>query len=361
MKKALCALAITLASYAHGQVAVSEAQAVNVKISAGSGTTITNAFGSPVTQGNAIVCLAFESAAAIPVITDALSNTYVVAVSSAIAPGYTVAVATNIKGGTTDTITETTTSGAASFSCHELSGAPPVGQAWDFVANLQGTMTSINLTQITALLPNELVIVGAALGAGTVNSTPSIAGVPSTLTIVDQSNTAPSGGAALSDVYSAHVSVTNQPSFTQIIPLSASETVSGLMIGIKPVAAPEYGLADPCSMTAKQFAGISQTSSLQIIGGSIGKQIYICSLDLVTATAQNIALVEGTGSTCGTSTTGIAGGSTAATGWNFAANSGLVKGDGLGSVFKTGVVADSVCLLLSGSGQVSGSVQYVWQ
>src|SRR5580698_1498823 len=99
---------------------VSTAQAVNSKVSAGAGTTITNAFGSNTTAGNSILCIAFESAAAIPVITDGQSNTYIAASSSATAPGYTVALASNIIGGTTDTITETTASGAASFSCYEL-------------------------------------------------------------------------------------------------------------------------------------------------------------------------------------------------------------------------------------------------
>ena len=81
----------------------------------------------------------------------------------------------------------------------------------------------------------------------------------------------------------------------------------------------------------------------------------------MTATAQNIALVEGTGTTCGTGTAGMAGGTTAATGWNFAANSGLVKGAGSNWVFKTATAADNVCLLLSSTGQTSGSVRYVQQ
>jgi hypothetical protein len=118
---------------------------------------------------------------------------------------------------------------------------------------------------------------------------------------------------------------------------------------------------DPCGANAGSQATINLTASGQVITGTSSKQTYICGLDVVTATAQNIALVEGTGSTCGTSTAGMAGGATAATGWNFAANGGLVKGVGGNWVYKTATAADNVCLLLSGTGQTSGEIRYVQQ
>jgi hypothetical protein len=71
--------------------------------------------------------------------------------------------------------------------------------------------------------------------------------------------------------------------------------------------------------------------------------------------------VEGTGTTCATGTAGMAGGTTATTGWNLAANGGFVKGVGGFWVFKTATATDDVCLLLSGTGQTSGSVQWVQQ
>ena len=118
--------------------------------------------------------------------------------------------------------------------------------------------------------------------------------------------------------------------------------------------------ANPCLLAIPTNAAINLTASGKIITGTSAKTTYICSMDIVTATAQNIALVEGTGSTCGTSTAGIAGGTTAATGWNFGANGGLTKGNGMGPVYIAGnATADDVCLLLSSSGQTSGSVQYV--
>jgi hypothetical protein len=120
-------------------------------------------------------------------------------------------------------------------------------------------------------------------------------------------------------------------------------------------------VADPCQQLTRLSANINLAAGGRIITGVSAKQTYICSMELITATAQNIALVEGTGTTCATSTAGMAGGATAATGWNFAANGGFVKGTGGNWVFKTATAADDVCLLLSSTGQTSGSVQYVQQ
>jgi hypothetical protein len=117
---------------------------------------------------------------------------------------------------------------------------------------------------------------------------------------------------------------------------------------------------DPCKRGAKTRFTVNLTASGQIITGTSAKKTYICDLDITTATAQNIALVEGTGSTCATGIAGMAGGTTAATGWQFAANGGLTKGNGDGGVFSADSAnADNVCLLLSGTGQTSGSGHYV--
>lgn len=120
-------------------------------------------------------------------------------------------------------------------------------------------------------------------------------------------------------------------------------------------------VADPCQGLVGTPQVINLTASGQLIAGTSAKQTYICAMDMVTGTAQNIALVEGTGSVCATGIAGIAGGTTAATGWNFTAGGGFVKGTGANWVFKTSTLADNVCLLLSGSGQTSGSIRYVQQ
>lgn len=118
-------------------------------------------------------------------------------------------------------------------------------------------------------------------------------------------------------------------------------------------------VAGACERESLLYVQISQTGGTQLITGTASERIYICSIQLVTATAQNIALVDGTGSVCATSPTGLLGGSTAATGWNFAANGGIVLPPSRDSWTKTSTDADNVCLLQSGAGQVSGSLTYV--
>ncbi len=118
---------------------------------------------------------------------------------------------------------------------------------------------------------------------------------------------------------------------------------------------------DPCQANSGSQALINLTAGGTMITGTSAKQTYICALDIVSATAQNIALVEGTGTVCATNIAGMAGGTTAATGWNLAANDGLVKGSGGFWVYKTATTGDNVCLLLSSSGQTSGAIRYVQQ
>jgi hypothetical protein len=122
-------------------------------------------------------------------------------------------------------------------------------------------------------------------------------------------------------------------------------------------------VADPCQANAKSYVSINQTANAQLVAGTASKKIYPCSVHIVTATAQNIALVEGTGSTCGTGTAGVTGfgGATAATGWNFAANGGIAYGDGSSALGAEGTAADNLCLFQSGTGQVSGGLSYVVQ
>ncbi len=126
-----------------------------------------------------------------------------------------------------------------------------------------------------------------------------------------------------------------------------------------------YTTPDPCSQISKSGGVINLTASGQIITGTAAKKTYICSVHFVSATAQNIALVEGTGSTCATNIFGLAGGTTAATGWNLSANGGMTLGSGLGTVVSpsadSNATAANVCLLLSGSGQTSGQITYVQQ
>jgi hypothetical protein len=122
-------------------------------------------------------------------------------------------------------------------------------------------------------------------------------------------------------------------------------------------------VVDPCAAQTKLFASINQTGNTQLAGGSALKKIYVCSIHVVAAAAANVAVVEGTGSVCGTGTAGVSGfgGATAATGWNFAANGGISLGNGDSSLGAEVNSGDNLCVFNSGSGQISGGISYVVQ
>jgi hypothetical protein len=128
--------------------------------------------------------------------------------------------------------------------------------------------------------------------------------------------------------------------------------------GMIPVSVTFSGL-DPCATTAKASVAISQAISTQIIIGTTAKKTYVCSISWVSSDAENLSLVEGTGSLCATGTAAIIGGTTAATGPNYATNSGLTLGSGVAFVAAGRNNATNVCLLQSGTGRVAGVITYV--
>jgi hypothetical protein len=114
--------------------------------------------------------------------------------------------------------------------------------------------------------------------------------------------------------------------------------------------------ADPCA-GLKSSTAISQTGNTRIVAGSAGR-IYLCSVLVVGADAENISFVEGTGATCATGTAAVIGGTTAATGPNLAANGGFTMGSGGGAVAITATPGTDLCLFQSGAGRVAGNVTY---
>jgi hypothetical protein len=118
-------------------------------------------------------------------------------------------------------------------------------------------------------------------------------------------------------------------------------------------------VAGACERETLLYIQIDQITGTQLITGTASERIYICGIQLMTATAQNIALVSGTGTVCATSPGPMLGGTTAATGWNFAASGGIVLPATRDSWTKTDTDADNVCILMSSTGQLSGSLTYV--
>jgi hypothetical protein len=145
------------------------------------------------------------------------------------------------------------------------------------------------------------------------------------------------------------VSVSNFP---------ATQPVSGT---VTTNAGTGFPVVDPCSAQQPSKAVINLTANTQLITGTASKQTYICSEHLVSAAPDNIALVEGTGTVCGTGTAGMMGGATAATGDNLGATGGFIQPPTGRAFTWTATAGDNVCLLVSGATQVSGVITYVQQ
>lgn len=118
---------------------------------------------------------------------------------------------------------------------------------------------------------------------------------------------------------------------------------------------------DPCSSTAKSYASVNIASATTtvVIDQSASNNVYICSINLVSGGANNIALVDDATNNCASPDSGLAGGTTASAGWNFGANGGMTLGNGFATVIKSAGTNRDTCLITSGTGQVSGTIAYV--
>lgn len=118
---------------------------------------------------------------------------------------------------------------------------------------------------------------------------------------------------------------------------------------------------DPCATRMATFISVNQaaTGPLTIITKATGKDVYICSIFLLSATQQNINLIESANTNCGTPTAGLLGGTTANTGPNLQAGGWFNFGNGGRAVAKTATAGDNVCLISSSTGQISGTIGYV--
>lgn len=115
----------------------------------------------------------------------------------------------------------------------------------------------------------------------------------------------------------------------------------------------------PVSDTYKVI-NISTATTTLLISGVAGRKIRIGAIHFIAAGADNVALIEGTTTTtpCDTGTAGVAGGTTAATGYNLVANQGYTFGSGLGTVIQTATAADNLCVVTSAAVQLSGGIDY---
>lgn len=123
---------------------------------------------------------------------------------------------------------------------------------------------------------------------------------------------------------------------------------------------------DACSGTAKTYlpVSISTATTTEITPSLAGASThyYICSINLVTAAANNVLVADDDSDGCGSPTSGIFGsdGTPAASeGWNFAANGGIVLGTGESSIGRTGGTNRVICILTSAATQLSGMLVVV--
>lgn len=127
-----------------------------------------------------------------------------------------------------------------------------------------------------------------------------------------------------------------------------------------------YTSDDPCTNLTKLTLPItSTTAAVKVIAtGVAANRIYICQIDLVTTAANNVAVFEATtGTTCATSPVAVYGAgtsvATAANGYPFPANGGIAKGSGHGTVGKTTVNNNDLCIGTSAATPLTGGISYV--
>ena len=96
---------------------------------------------------------------------------------------------------------------------------------------------------------------------------------------------------------------------------------------------------------------ISTATTTKIISGSSSRGIDVTQINFMAAGADTVTLEYGSGSSCGTGTTVLAGPYTMAT------NNVVSLGDGFGSLFVVPVGKD-VCVLTTGAVVLGGSVSW---
>jgi hypothetical protein len=121
---------------------------------------------------------------------------------------------------------------------------------------------------------------------------------------------------------------------------------------------------DPCDGSAKTVIPVdivtATTTELTASLAGASTHYYICSVALVTAGANNVAIVDDDTDNCASVTSGVMGGfGSAAEGFNLAANGGLTLGNGSGTVAKTNGANRVLCIMTSAAVQLSGAITVV--
>lgn len=214
------------------------------------------------------------------------------------------------------------------------------------VATTMGNGISGPGVQRVTLASDGTGVVGLAAGSATIGALTANQSV----NLAQIAGVATSTGVGVADTGTARV-VDVASGTTGVAPPTQASYIGGISSG---ATGGFLGGVTVCDLSVN----VSTTASAQLVTGVSGRKVFICGINLVTALANNVALVEGTGTMCATGIAGVAGGTTAATGWNLAANSGLAQGSGLGVIMQTAAATANLCVLVSTATQLSGSIRY---
>jgi hypothetical protein len=120
---------------------------------------------------------------------------------------------------------------------------------------------------------------------------------------------------------------------------------------------------DACEANAQSYATgvITTATTTRIIAPSASNKTYLCAFFMKASAADNVAVVEGTGGTCGTGTAALLGGTTTANGFVFgtAGDGVLLQAGGKVAIVQTAGTNVDTCLITSTTGPLIWSAKYV--
>jgi hypothetical protein len=119
---------------------------------------------------------------------------------------------------------------------------------------------------------------------------------------------------------------------------------------------------DPCEANAQTYATgvITTATTTRIVAPSASNKTYACMFFTKASAADNVAVVEGTGGTCGTGTAAVLGGTTTANGLVYTAGDGLLlQAGGKVAAMQTAGTNVDLCLITSTTGPLIYAIKFV--
>jgi len=235
----------------------------------------------------------------------------------------------------------------------------PGNTIWDATAGANGlAITAGGAAKVDASATTQPV----SAASGTFASGSVAAGAFAAGSVVDgasitqgaKADTAASSGTGTFSVVALLKGILN--ALQAVIPGNAIGTGSANLFTIGAVA---NANGDPCSSLATTYVPISvvTATTVQIAAPVSAKKIYVCGLSLFAGAADNVAVIEGTGGTCGGGTVaGVLGGTTTGAGFIFSASTGTNL---VNTGARTATVAQGLCLITSTTGPLTGGLTYV--